>query len=101
LAPFNTSESINEDNITDEVDKADGKLKDLEVYSKKDNKLRFKPKTSIPNLIYEREHNRHIDNGIWKDDAQHEEIALIVGAKRAAEGLSRMQIKKSKCINLN
>ena len=82
MAPFNSTESFGVKYVgpTYQRDIAEGmaEMADRETFIKWNNK------TNKPNIIYEREYNRNIDNGVYKEDAVHNEIAELVGARNVA-----------------
>ena len=44
-------------------------------FRENDGFIYFNEKTYKVNVLYERDHNKNIDNGVYKDDAIQEEIA--------------------------
>lgn len=43
---------------------------------------KWKNKTHKININYERENNKNIDNGVYKEEANEDEIAQQVGARK-------------------
>jgi len=79
LAPFNSTESFGEKYMgpTYKRDIAEG----MAEFADRGTLIHWNNKTNKPNIIYEREYNRNIDNGVYKDDAVQNEIAELVGAR--------------------
>ena len=73
LGPFNTTESygFNYIAVQYKIDIQEGKAEFRENY----DFIHFNEKTHKINRQYERDHNKNIDNGVYKDDAVQEEIA--------------------------
>ena len=73
LGPFNTTESFgfNYQGVQYKIDIQEGKAE----FRENDGFINFNEKTYKVNVLYERDHNKNIDNGVYKDDAIQEEIA--------------------------
>ena len=45
----------------------------------KQEAFHFSKKALRADILYEREHNRNIDNGVYKDNANDEDLAAMLG----------------------
>ena len=82
MAPFNTTMSDEENNILENedflkmlVDKSDNNCQ-LEI---KEEVFVFGKKARGADIAYEREHNRNIDNGVYKDNVDQNDLAVMLG----------------------
>lgn len=57
-------------------------------FADRETLIKWNIKTNKANIVYEREYNRNIDNGVYKEDAVEHEIAQLVGAR--TEGTRNM-----------